>query len=122
MAEELSKDQSKLIGSLIETGVKKNVAKTLVVLAGEEGIKSRTIEDLTDLRQPEISLATQRLRELGWITKTDQKKEGKGRPVHLYSLDKAMEEIVNEIEEKEKEKIDEIKENVEKIKELADSL
>jgi len=123
MAKEgLTKEQEKLVDRLIKAGLQKNIARTLVFVASREETKSREIEDATDLRQPEVSIAMQELRGKGWVTKRDIKKEGKGRPVHGYQLDNPIEEIIEEIEQKEKERIGEIKENLEEIKELADSV
>ncbi len=118
MSDGFSNKEEELVDRLIETGLNKNVAKTLVYISGREEIKSREIESEIGLRQPEVSIAMQDLREKGWVTKRDIKKEGKGRPVHAYSLEKNLDEIIDEIEEEEKEKIDEIKENLNKIKEL----
>ncbi|MEF8834878.1 MAG: ArsR family transcriptional regulator [Candidatus Thermoplasmatota archaeon] len=123
MAKEgLTKEQEELVDRLIKAGLQKNIARTMVFVASRNETKSREIEDATDLRQPEVSIAMQELRGKGWVTKRDIKKEGKGRPVHGYQLDKPVNEIIEEIEEKEKERIDEIKENVDEIKELADSV
>lgn len=123
MAEEkLTEDQEELIDRLIQAGLQKNIARTLVYVAGKEETKSREIESATDLRQPEVSIAMQELRDKGWVTKRDIKKEGKGRPVHGYTLDTPIEEIVEEVEEKEKERIEEIKENIDRIKDLVDSV
>ncbi len=122
MAEKgLTKEQKELVDKLIEAGLQKNIARTLVFVAGRDETKSRDIEDATNLRQPEVSIAMQDLRERGWVTKRDIKKEGKGRPVHGYRLDNPIEEIIKEIEEKERERIKEIEENLEQIKKLVDS-
>jgi len=122
MAKEgLTKEQEELVDRLIKAGLQKNIARTLVFVASREETKSREIEDATDLRQPEVSIAMQELRGKGWVTKRDIKKEGKGRPVHGYQLDKPIEEIIKELEDKEKERIEEIKENIDEIKELAGS-
>ncbi len=120
--EELTEEQEELIDRLIRAGLQKNIARTLVFVAGKDETKSRKIESATDLRQPEVSIAMQELREKGWVTKRDIKKEGKGRPVHGYTLDKPIEEILEEVEEKEKERIEEIKENIDRIKSLVDSI
>jgi len=123
MAKEgLTKEQEKLVDRLIKAGLQKNIARTLVFVASRDETKSREIEDATDLRQPEVSIAMQELRGKGWVTKRDIKKEGKGRPVHGYKLENPIEEIIEEIEEKEKERIEDIKENLKEIKELADSV
>jgi len=120
MAKEgLTDEEEELIDRLIKAGIRKNTARTLVFVASNDETKSREIEDATDLRQPEVSISIQELRERGWVTKRDIKKEGKGRPVHAYSLGKPIDEIIDEIEEKERERIAEIEENLEEIKKLA---
>ncbi|MFO7991253.1 MAG: ArsR family transcriptional regulator [Thermoplasmata archaeon] len=114
----LSSDQEELVNRLIKAGIQKNIARTLVFVASKDETKSREIESGTDLRQPEVSIAMQELRNRGWVTKRDIKKEGKGRPVHGYTLDKPIEGIIKEIEEKEQERIKKIKDNLDKIKKL----
>ncbi len=121
-AKTLTKEQKELVERLVKAGIQKNVAKTLVYVASREETKSREIELATDLRQPEVSIAMQNIRNRGWVTKRDIKKEGKGRPVHGYKLDKPVEEIIKEIELKEKERIKEIEENLKAIKRLIKSL
>jgi len=119
--ERLTDEKEELIDRFIKAGLQKNVARTLVFVASRDETKSREIEDATALRQPEVSIAMQELRERGWVSKRKIKKEGKGRPVHGYQLDKPIDEIIKEIEEKERECIAKIEENLEEIKELADS-
>ncbi len=114
----LSSDQEELVNRLVKAGIQKNIARTLVFVASKDETKSREIESGTDLRQPEVSIAMQELRNRGWVTKRDIKKEGKGRPVHGYTLDKSIGEIIKEIEGKEQERIKKIKDNLDKIKKL----
>ncbi|MGM0510046.1 MAG: ArsR family transcriptional regulator [Thermoplasmatota archaeon] len=118
----LTKEQEELVDRLIKAGLQKNIARTLVYVAGKDETKSREIESATDLRQPEVSIAMQELRNRGWVTKRDIKKEGKGRPVHGYSLDKPIGDIVDEIGSKEQERIEAIEENLDKIKDLSNSI
>lgn len=111
--------ETELIDRLYQTGMNKNVAKTLVFIVKEGETKSREIESGTGLRQPEVSVAVNDLMENDWITKDEVKKEGKGRPVHHYTLSKDFNDIISEIEEKEKEKVKEIEENIEEMKSFA---
>lgn len=120
--ESLTEDQDELIDRLIKAGLQKNIAKTLVFVASKDETKSREIESSTNLRQPEVSIAMQELRDRGWVTKRDIKKEGKGRPVHGYKLDKGIGEIIDEIENKEKDRINKIQENLKRIKELSQKI
>lgn len=118
----LSDEQRKLIDHLMNTDISKNTAICLVFIAGREETKSREIENATRLRQPEVSIAMQDLREREWIEKRNIKKGGKGRPVHGYKLAKPIEEILSEIEEEEEDKIKEIRDNLDQIKSLIDSI
>ncbi len=119
---DLSEEEEELIDKLVRAGFNKNVAITFVFLAGRDETRSREIEDATRLRQPEVSIAMQELKERGWVTKRDLKKEGKGRPVHIYRLDRSIDEIKEEIKENKKERIEKIEKNMKDIEELMDSI
>src|SRR5256885_16563877 len=82
----LSRRDETLVDLLIETGLSRNIAKTLVFLSKREETTSGEIEKATGLRQPEVSIAMQELRRRRWVDKRDFKKEGKGLPVHSYRL------------------------------------
>lgn len=81
----------------METGLSKNLARTLVVLAARGETTSLDVETSATLRQPEVSLAMKELRQRRWVVKRDVKREGKGRPLHAYRLAKPFERIVEEI-------------------------
>lgn len=118
MARGLDDDEEKLVERLKNTGIKKNSAKALVYIASNEKVKSRDMEADLRLRQPEVSIAVTELREKEWVGTEKEKKEGKGRPVHVYHLDKPFREIIESIEERERKKIEKKEENLEKLKEL----
>jgi len=89
---------------LIEIGTKKNVATVLVFLANASTATSLAIERGTDLRQPEVSLATKYLKDKGWIRSHEDFTANKGRPKKVYELAKPITEIMDNIEmEKRKE-------------------
>ncbi|MGE4275266.1 MAG: ArsR family transcriptional regulator [Candidatus Methanomethylophilaceae archaeon] len=98
--------------------MRKNVAKTLVYVQKAPETTSVDIETYTSLRQPEVSIAMQELRDRGWVEKRDIKKKGKGRPVHAYRLAKAFPEIIDAIEEDEKKRVQDILENVDQLRSL----
>ena len=120
--DKLSDQQKELIDHLGNTGMSKNTATCLVFISNRDETRSREIESETRLRQPEVSIAMQELREKGWIEKRNIKKGGKGRPVHGYKLAIPIDEILDEIEEKEENKIKDIRDNLNKIKDLFDSI
>src|SRR5688572_7508814 len=115
----LSRRDENLVDLLIETGLSRNIAKTLVFLSTREETTSVEIEKATGLRQPEVSIAMQELRRRKWVEKRDIKKEGKGRPVHSYRLAFPFDDIVDEIAREEKRKIEEIQGTVRQLKRQA---
>lgn len=118
MADEarLTKKEEILVDLLINTGMARNVAKTLVFLSKRDETTSVDIENNTRLRQPEVSIAMQELRRRKWVTKRDIKKEGKGRPVHSYRLIMPFDDVIDQISDEQRRKIREIEENISKLK------
>ncbi|MBN1109532.1 MAG: ArsR family transcriptional regulator [Methanomassiliicoccales archaeon] len=114
-----SKKDESLVELLVNTGMPKNVAKTLAFLRKKEETTSVEIEIITALRQPEVSIAMQELRRRKWVIKRDIKKEGKGRPVHAYKLAIPFEKIIETLEKEERKRIESIERNIEQLKALA---
>lgn len=112
----LSRRDETLVDLLIETGLSRNIAKTLVFLSKREETTSVEIEKATGLRQPEVSIAMQELRRRKWVDKRDIKKEGKGRPVHSYRLSVPWSDILAHIDREEQAKIERIEANRKKLK------
>lgn len=112
-----SKQDEMLVEYLVNTGMPKNMAKTLVFLKKKNETTSVEIETSTALRQPEVSIAMQELRRRKWVTKRDIKKEGKGRPVHSYKLAMPFDSIIKQIEEEESKRILRIESNLKSLRE-----
>ncbi len=119
MKEGFTKEDEKLAEVLQRAGLPRNVARTLVYMKKRDEVKSIEIEKNTDLRQPEVSIAMKYLREKGWITKRDIKKEGKGRPVHGYRLAKPFPKIIAEIEKDLEGEIKKIEKLIKELESLA---
>jgi predicted transcriptional regulator len=80
--------------------ISRPIALTLACLAKKREISSQTIEILSGLRQPEVSIAMRYLRENNWVEVREEKKtKGKGRPIKLYILTIPMDQIISSIEE-----------------------
>ncbi len=112
------KDFIDLLKDLNLDHINKNDAICLTYLAKNDDVKSRDLEANLSLRQPEVSIAVKNLRELGWVEKDKIKKEGKGRPVHVYNLSKPIEQIVGEISQEIDKEIEELEKNKTRLKEL----
>ncbi len=115
----LSRRDETLVELLIETGLSKNVAKTLVFLYKRDETTSVEIEKATGLRQPEVSIAMQDLRHRKWVEKRDIKKEGKGRPVHAYRLSVPWADIIGELDREQESKLERIESNRKRLKSYA---
>ena len=103
---------------LFRAGYPKNVARSLAYLLRVHNANSRDIELATGLRQPEVSIAMQKLRKIGWVKKDDVRKKGKGRPTHSYSLEVKPGYIIKQIEADESKKMRDIKDNILELKKL----
>lgn len=81
------------------------MAKVLVFLGNTSEATSRDIERGADLRQPEVSIAMQYLREQGWIASRLERSESIGRPQNVISLSRPIAEIIDQIQTEKKEAI-----------------
>lgn len=79
-------------------GIPVGVARALVFLTHVAEATSPEIEQAAGLRQPEVSVAMQFLRDRDWVKKRDLKREGKGRPIHAYALTVTMAEVADALE------------------------
>jgi len=100
--------------------VSRPIALTLACLAKGREISSQSIEMVSGLRQPEVSVAMRYLRENNWIDIREEKKsKGKGRPVKLYRLTVPMDYIVSKIEEDIVAESRVVLRNIERLKHIA---
>ncbi len=111
------REDDQLVEILVNTSMRRNVAKTLVYLRDGIETTSVEIETSTALRQPEVSIAMQELRRRKWVIKRDIKKKGKGRPVHSYKLTIPFDRIVDAIEREEEKRTEMIKDNISQLRE-----
>ncbi|MEF8847664.1 MAG: ArsR family transcriptional regulator [Candidatus Thermoplasmatota archaeon] len=118
---ELTPKDRDMIDILTELGMTKNIAKTLTYISNVDQCRSADIEHGANLRQPEVSMAMQELRDKGWIKRREKKKKGKGRPVYLYKLTSSMDEILSNLEKEKTKEINEIKKDISQLKELLES-
>ena len=104
-----------------ELGMPRNLAKTLLYVSKVDECRSLDIEQKTNLRQPEVSIAMQKLMKKGWIKKRDLRKKGKGRPVHIYRLNSPLDEILKDFEHEKLGEIESIKKDLTQLKNIIES-
>jgi len=108
----LDEKDDKAVHLFSDLGMPKNLAKTLMYISQVQECRSADVEQGADLRQPEVSVAMQELRRRGWAKKRDIKKQGKGRPVHMYKLTQALPEILKLFEKDKMKEVETIKEDL----------
>jgi predicted transcriptional regulator len=109
-----------MVELLRRLNINRPVAFTLACLSKGEEISSQSIEMVSGLRQPEVSIAMRYLRENNWINMREEKKnQGKGRPVKLYKLTVPMETIIDTIEENVMAESRTVLQNIERLKNLS---
>ena len=112
------KDLEFMLG--LETlGMKRIVACVITFLKDQNERSSRDIEVATGLRQPEVSIAMQNLRERNWLTEHEIKSEGKGRPLRIYALRATIDEIINYYEAEKSRELARTSEAIQRLKELS---
>jgi len=114
----LDNDDGKAIQLFVKMGMPKNIAKTLLYVSQFDECKCADVEQATDMRQPEVSIAMQELRRRGWVKKRDLKKEGKGRPVHIYKTTTDLSEILNVFEQEKLKEVENIKNDISTLKNI----
>jgi predicted transcriptional regulator len=115
----LDDKEQELIEGLEAVGVRRNVATIIVYLKDLDEAASRDIEKASGLRQPEVSIAMNRLREKGWIAERDIKREGKGRPMKMYKLTVPIEDIIGHYEEVKRRESARAIETIQRLKEIS---
>ena len=95
---QISKELGEVADLFRDIGMKKNYALVLVSLLQDTDLSSRDIERITDLRQPEVSLALTDLMKRKWVDVVRLITENKGRPVKIYHIMKKPEVILEELQ------------------------
>jgi predicted transcriptional regulator len=117
----LDETDDKAVQLFIELGMSKNLAKTLIYISQVDECKCADIEQGADLRQPEISIAIQELRQRGWVNKRDLKGKGKGRPIHIYKPTTHLSEILNAFGQEKLKEVERVKKDISELKNLIKS-
>ena len=112
------KDLEFMLG-LESVGMKRIVACVITFLKDQNERSSWDIETATGLRQPEVSIAMQTLRERNWLTEHEIKSSGKGRPVKIYALRATIDEIINYYEAEKSRELARTSEAIQRLKDLS---
>ena len=117
----LDEKDNKAVQLFTELGIPKNLAKTLMYISQVDECQSADVEQAADLRQPEVCVAMHELRQRGWVQKRDLKKEGKGRPIHIYKPTMHLSEILKTFEQEKLKEVESVKKDISELKNLIKS-
>ncbi len=117
----LDEKDEKVVQLFAELGMTKNVAKTLMYISQFDECKCADVERGADLRQPEVSIAMQEIRQRGWVEKRNLNKKGKGRPAHIYKPTTNLSEIIKDFEKEKLKEVETIKNDLSELKNLIKS-
>ena len=116
---QFDKKDEEIADALISLGMSRNAAVTLAYMQNTNSATSIELERSTRLRQPEVSLAMRQLKEFNWITEREEKKKlGKGRPYKIYSLKVGFNDIIAQLEKRQKEAVSEAQAKIERLREF----
>lgn len=93
-------------------------ARVLAYLRSVPEARSRDLQRVLQLRQPEVSVATMELRDRGWVEAEPRKLGRRGRPVHHYRLAVGWEVVLADLEAELRERLDERMELIARVQEL----
>jgi predicted transcriptional regulator len=113
-----NKDLEFMLG-LESLGMKRTVACVITFLKDQKERSSRDIEVATGLRQPEVSIAMQTLRERNWLTEHKIKSSGKGGPLKIHALRATIDEIIDYCEAEKSRESARFSEAIQRLKELS---
>lgn len=111
-------DDVKAIQLFVNLGMPKNLAKTVLYVSQFDECRCADVEQATDMRQPEVSVAMKELRRRGWVKKQDLKKKGKGRPVHIYKTTTDLSDILNDFERDKLKEVENVKNDISALKNI----
>jgi len=114
----LDEKDDKAVQLFTNLGMPRNLAKTIMYLSQIDECRSVDIEQVANLRQPEVSVAMQELRRRGWVAKQDLKGKGKGRPVHVYKPAVQLSEIMKNIEQEKLREFETVENNISELKSI----
>jgi predicted transcriptional regulator len=117
----LDEKDDKAVQLFAELGMPKNLAKTLMYISQVSECRSADVEQVADLRQPEVCIAMQELHSRGWVKKRDLKGKGKGRPVHIYRSTTHLSEILKAFEQEKLKEVESVKKDISELKNLIES-
>ena len=120
--EQLDERDIEFADILSRYGLRVNESKVFVCIKSLVSVTSDTITQCTNMNQSVVSVAVNGLIDKGYVkAEKEVRKEDsvKGRPPTIYSLNKPIHGIIDDIEQKAMQQIGDINKSIKRLKELA---
>jgi predicted transcriptional regulator len=118
MPRRFTSKEERMIGLLMDMAMPRSLARTIVFFSKNENCICNNIQEVTDLRQPEVSTAMQYLKERGWIITESLQQGRKGRPIISYKLAIPFDKMINTLIREEHAKIKDLRVKLNNLKKL----
>jgi len=118
MPKRFTSKEERMVGLLMDMAMPRSLARTIVFFSKNEDCVCNHIQDVTDLRQPEVSTAMQYLKERGWIMTESLQQGRKGRPIISYKLAVPFDKMINTLIREEHAKIKDLRVKLNNLKQL----
>ena len=105
----------KQVEILTNIGLPQAQAKILLYLNKAGTASSRELEFGIFIRQPEVSIGTKELTQKGYLTMSNVKTGGKGRPNKIYKLKKPFKTIIENLTKEYKKQLQEKQEKINQV-------
>ena len=122
MSEKLANrfDPYELLELLPREGISHHAARVLVCLLLKGANDSQGLQKNCGIRQPEVSIGITELRELEIVEFESVRRNGRGRPRHLYSLRGGLEETLEPILNRANNKLNNLAQEISKLEEIVE--
>ncbi|HIG02876.1 MAG TPA: hypothetical protein EYQ53_00615 [Candidatus Poseidoniales archaeon] len=111
-----------LISLLKQLGLNHPTANVLICLHHHDNLDSVSIQNICNLRQPEVSIAIKELKSINAIKIMPQQLRSRGRPKHIYSLNGSLEEVLQPVIYNAQDKLIQMQQQLEDIGKITDLL
>jgi predicted transcriptional regulator len=111
-----------LVSLLKQLGLNHPTANVLICLHHHDNLDSLGIQNICNLRQPEVSIAINELKSINAIKIIPQQLQSRGRPKHIYSLNGSLEDVLQPIIYNAQDKLIQMQKQLEDIGKITDLL
>ncbi len=121
-ADDVMNNSTEMVELLVSLGAELNTAKTLMCLHVHGPSKSSELQKRCNLRQPDVSVAINKLRKLEIIQIVSTSSNGRGRPSHIYDLSVTLNEALIPFRNLAAERLTELQNQLSRLTELTNSV